>query len=486
MNRNRSIFTSLGACLLLVAGAQAEEAAKDKETATQVIRWTGSAYKDGDAFILTAEIFPSRVELHWDGFRGTVFAFLDDKQQETPPRVKREYIFKDEATVKAFGTLAAEAEQCNPGPLMVMGQGVSTEVVVESPPGKAVQSMIFFATPSHLLKANRFEEIPFQVREAKEGAALELPAEDPFARSIRNLAAELSRSRDCLAKLEAAYQGHGELPLAEMEALRAPVPMAQALAFRGRSTKGAESSGKLVATAEALLADCFGPVHRARFLAAGEGQGEGGVLVTLEGPIESGGAIPHECLPVKLGKAERPPTILQADLEEVLLRFIVGSVWSKDTNALKLEMTPASTYALRFSDQGGLALGLSEYVELFRSLNPKFGSIDATLEDPGLRARLEYLNSKGIVRFLLAGEVEQGKPPAWVKIEELKFHPGAQRTWARFQFRRDGIRQVAEVDQVDGRWVPMKVQGWKEYQIEEQERERKRYEPRPAGGDKKE
>jgi hypothetical protein len=454
---HRRQFTSLAASLLLVAGAYADEASKDQEKPAQVIRWTGSAYEEGDAFTVIAEIFPSRVELHWDGFGGDTFEFMDDPQQKAPPRVKKDHSIKDEATVQAFKTIVAQVEQCNPGESGALGQGVSTRAAVESPPGKAVKEMYFFATPFSFVKPRRFESIPLQMRNLVNKELPELiPAENPFATSIRDLAADLSRFAVCRDKLLAAYKAKDELPLPEMEALRLPVSLNRALSHRRVTTakEDQESSRKLLAATKAVLRDCSGPVQRVRFTDSGEGRGEGGIVVALTEVrldpnfVWGNEAIPPECISVELGTEGQPLAQLPKELEDLLVDFLGAPALGANAYASRAGFCPMQIYQVGITRQGMLELGLTREGRAMGGAAENAESLAASLNQAELKARLEYL-------FLLVHEVAGGKIPALVRIESLEFKDKEAKQ-AKIRFLQDGRDNVAEVHLVDSKWMPVK------------------------------
>lgn len=300
------IFTTLATALLLLGTGTtslhaADEEEKEKDTPAQLIRWTDSIYGGGNKFMVTAGIFPDRVELHWDGFAGDAMEFTPDRKLKTPERVTKDYLFTDKGTVEAFRTLAIEAEQCNPG--LSGDNGMSTEVVVEMPSGKQMQRMRSYARPPQVLKANRFGAIPFLVKDLVRGPTpREVPEENFFSRNLRDFAGDLSRSAVCLGKLESAYQARGELPLVDLEALRVPLTVGRALSIEGYKPGAAKSTVDLLATVEAVLADGLGPVHRAAFVSAGEEWGEGGILLAVEKANFVYREVPHQC---RSGSARR-------------------------------------------------------------------------------------------------------------------------------------------------------------------------------------
>lgn len=479
MSMSRNI-APLATALLLGFGSSSpcaadEDQEKAKEAPSQVIRWTGSAYADGDAFRLTAGIFLAKVELHWDGFAGDSFEFLDDREQQAPIRVKKDYLLTDAATVQAFKTLAVQGEQCDPGNSSVIGQGISTHVVVESPPGTTKEEMSFFATPARLVKPNRLESIPFQVKDlVRKEVPQGIPAENSFAASIRDLAADLSRFAVCRDKLLASYKAKGDLPVEEMEALRVPVELKRAFARRGRNLpkEDEENSRKLLSVTKALLRDCLGPAQRARFTGAGEGRGEGGIVFAIEEGVYAdngkGAAIYPECLSVQIGTEEQPLAHLPKELEDVLLRFLGDPAIEKSEKATTFGLGALEVYRLGINGQGRLELELaSQWSKWDEGTEGHGASLATSLTQPELQSRLEYLNSKGIVRFLLGREAPEGKVPALVRIGSLMIH-GEGLSHARIEHDQDDARRVDEIHLVEGKWMPIKSRTWEEYQGEEE------------------
>lgn len=160
---------------------------------------------------------------------------------------------------------------------------------------------------------------------------------------------------------------------------------------------------------------------------------------------------------------------LPLELEQVLLRFLGGPALAKNTAALERGLVPTEAYSLTISERGGLNLGLSVWGNMFRSLthgNPALDpslNLESSLEHPELQARLKYLNSRGIVRFLLGREPVEGKPPVLARIGKLDLY-SEDPPRARIEFGQDDKRRLVELHLVEGQWVPMKSQTWKEYQ----------------------
>jgi hypothetical protein len=439
---------------------------KKGESPSHLIRWTGSAYADADAFIVTARIFPSKVELNWNGFLGRSFEFMDEPGEAPPPRVQKEFTISDAATVQAFKDIAEHAEFCDPGESMVVGQGVVTETVVEMPPGKKVREMRFFHPEPYLTRATGLEKVPIEAKGfAMRNVGTEAAAEDTFCRYIRDFAADLSRFAACQRKLMEAYRDGAELPLEAMRAMRNALPLERAIQLLGGENEVPETLRKTLGVVETLLRDCLGPASRARFIEGG--YGEGGIIVTVrKARASTGWSFPDlapEAIAVDLGTPEGPLVRLPRELEDSIIFFVAGPAMAADEKARKLGINIADNLRLGLSKTGGLELKLSRQGEVWNELDHLGVDLDIAIKHPETRARMNYLNSKGIVRFLLGHEIPKGKVPALLRIEELNVSAKDFKR-ATIQFRGESGHRVAQIFLTDGRWTPGKIWEWEDFQ----------------------
>jgi len=419
--------------------------AEDPAPATSIITWRGSAFKDGDAFNVTATIREKEVQLIWDGFASPEFDFMDDREN---PKVRRGYIFKDEPTVKAFRIIADQAEQCDAGYPMVIGQGVSTEVEVESPPGRTRRHLRYFGTTVEKLKVGKLEEIPWDLKKALVDSKVEeeVHPDSKFSQGLRIFADQLDAYRIAFGALSKACENGAELPMTELEKVLSPLSLENCQRIYGSSVREPEAIRKSLPLFQSILAACFTPSNRA--LLCGEGKGSAGSLLNI-GVCRSEQGVSFPILKMDVEVPDYRVRMFSYEEEAFLLHFILGRrSWEFWDACNAFHLVP--------SHEGKLQIQKSErYSE----------SEDSTPDSPEINRRLEYLNERNICGVLLGlPDTQPGKDIAMVQIFAIGIN-GKNPDQAKVDFLLDGKEKVLEVSRAHGEWKPGKLWNKQDYYL---------------------
>lgn len=398
--------------------------------AISIISWQGSAYADGDAFNVTATIGEKEADLVWEGFAGQEFDFMDDKEK---PRVRKEFVIKDEPTLKALRIIADQVGQCDAGFSGVIGQGVSVEATVESPRGKIRESLHYFATPSYKTKAGYFERIPWAAKEllVKPEVGKEIPRENKLSQGLRIFAGHLEAYEIAFESLSKASKAGGDLPLAELGKVWAPLSLEDYLKMEGKIAGDPKVIKESLPVFKAILEACLAPPYRA--LLCGEGAGGGGVILSID-KFHGAEWVSFPLLEMKVEMSDCPVRLLPHEAKAFLLHFLAGFRSFKGQEL-------GDICQLVFSDERKL------------SISQIGGSFP---RDPGFLSRLEYLNGKDLCSALLGPDAPPEKRVAIVTIPTISLHP-QKPDRAKIDFWLGAEERVMEVNLTDGKWTPGKV-----------------------------
>jgi hypothetical protein len=404
--------------------------AEDPVPATSVISWKGSAFKDGDAFNVTATIGGKEVRLVWDGFAAPEFDFMDDREN---PKVLREYIVRDGPTVKAFGIISSSAEQCDAGLFGPIGQGVMIDSTVQSPPGKVRLNLSYFGTPLHKTKAQRFGQIPWDLKKflVDPQAAKEVASASKFSGTLRSLAVELEAYGLAFKALSEASKTNQDLPVAALGSVFEPTSLNRYLEVNQDTPQASEAIRESLPIFESVLAACLAPEHRSSL--CGEDAGEGGVILFIDTchGLESQS---FPLLKMAVRVPDCPVSLLSYEGRAFLLHFAVG--WRSREG---LDITDPCQLVL--SDEGKLGIRQGE---------EDFGASPQALD------RMEYLDRKNLRGVLLGLKAPPENRVAMVTISSISLNPD-NREHAKIDFFLDGIERVLEVKKAGEKWKPGKL-----------------------------
>lgn len=411
--------------------------AEDPAPARSVITWEGSAFKDGDAFNVTATINEKEVQLVWDGFAAPEFDFMDDKEN---PRIRKEFLFKDEATVRAFRIIADQAEQCDIGFPMVIGQGVSTEVKVESPAGRPRQHLRYFGTTAEKLKAGIFEGLPWHLKEmlVDSKTETEIPQDSKFSQGLRAFAYQLDEYRRAFDALSEACENGSDLPLAELEKALAPTSLESFLRMRGNSGGVSGAIRNSLPALESILTASLHPSNRA--LLFGDDAGAG-VILNI-GVCRGEEWVGFALLEMKVRLPDYKVRMLSYEGKAFLLHFILGRrSWEG--------MDVCHAFDLVLSPEGKLQI----------QGNETSGEGDPASPDASeISRRLKYLDEENICGSLLGLHAHPPKDIAMVQVLAIRVNR-ENPDRAKIDFRLNGEDRVMEMNRTDGAWKPGKL--WK-------------------------
>lgn len=412
--------------------------AQDAATTGSIISWEGSAFKDGDAFNVVATIGEKEVKLVWDGFAEPEFDFMDDKKK---PHIQRDFLFKDKATVNAFRTISRRAEQCDAGEFGPIGQGVSIDVGVQSPPGKSRWDLHYFATPLHKMKARRLAGLPWELKELliDQEVKTEVPPSSKFSERLRIFAGELEIYGVAFEALtEAAKEGR-DLPVAELGKVFAPIPVDRYLAANPDNPENSEAIRGSLSIFEGVLAACLAPEHRSSL--SGEDAGEGGVILFID-TCHGLEGLSFPLLRMAVQVPDCPVSLLSYESRAFLLHSLVGR---------------RSLKGLDITDPCQLALSPEGELEIRQGEDDFAGS-------PETAARLEYLDRKNLSGVLLGLKAPPEKRIAMVTISSISLNR-ENRDHVKIDFFLDGKERVLEVNRIEGKWKPGKLWNKRDYYL---------------------
>ena len=399
------------------------------------VEWLGSAYKDGDAFRVTAVIGAKEVALTWDGFAEPQFDFMDEADKK---RIQKDFQFHDPATVEAFQSIARYSNWADIGHPMALGQGVSIGVTVKNGQGRVLREMSYFGTQPQYLNARRLQRIPWELKKlvAAQNAA---DAKSGFTTSIRNFGTDLAVCGSQLKAIRQAYHMKDRFPRAELSRAAQVLSYADFKKRHGTewspSVKDVEEVAGVVGAA---LKDCLDPSRRMALF--GKDSAGGGCLVQIDlmasGDQFSGDSVTEAKLPV--GSESPHYRVISGRVEELLLRFVAAGE--------TMGWAPAPVSCQLIWRDGKL-----EVVEgaLWFNRHPfELGQ--------EMKQRLDWLNKEDAMPGLAAG-LKGGSESllGLVRFSAIRLHPEDPGR-IKFDYDYQGESFVVEARLIDGEWTPGK------------------------------
>ena len=410
-------------------------------TPSYVVEWKGSAFKDGDAFLVTAEIGEKAVEVKWDGFAGPRFDFMDEGKKERSRKTLR---FNDPGTVGAFHAIARNSEWADVGGPSAMGQGVCVEAEVRGAGGKQLRSMYYFATRPEFVIANRFEQIPWDVKRMV-GAEDESVARTRFTTSLESFADDLRECGDSLRAIEEAYKMKEGFPH-EVLSRVAVLPTYQEFreSYGSDHSPAVEKVDELLKIVSAALGDCLDPARRMALF--GKDSAGGGCLVRVDVVSMGYG---DEVAMARLPKDGGSPhyRVISGRVEELLLRFISGG---RTLGRFPMPMS------CKLRMKNGVIV-VEEGALWFRD--------DGALLDQEMKLRLEWLNEQKVFQGM-ASELKGGAEGmlGLIPFAAIRVHPEDPER-IKFDYTFRGEDYVVEARNEDGEWTPGKRWAKREYYL---------------------
>lgn len=445
-----SLFAGLIFSMPSPAQGDEEKPYKHDESADYSITWVGSAFKQGDAFTVTANIFKDKADIHWKGYKDNRFDFMSEKKKEM---FEKSFTLDDEKSVTAFSNIARYGELCDDGENGYIGQGVSTDVTIRTKGSDQVKSMSYFVIDANEPLAKMMRGIPQRVKAAVGDGKARLDTR-PLKASVKRLSKSILQIQKVADLLQKAYLEDKPLPAKELgEILRYP--------SREDITKqtGDAKEALLFATEAELLLSAL--LTKGSWKAIiGTKPSPQALLLELK-DIEygsewrMGGMLPFH---MDLSEKNLPATLISKRGKELLLSFIIGSRYKRTYSKYAISERVGDAYSLGFNKNGLLTV-----IAASRRSEIKDPPLLTFLEEPEVMARLRYLNRNGIIDFLfLKIDRTSQAPPMTLALETITISsPG--KDLAKISYFLGNDWKIIGLQKIDGKWQAGRVWDWHDY-----------------------
>lgn len=408
-----------------------EKPYKHDESADYSITWVGSAFKQGDAFTVTANIFKDKADIHWKGYKDNRFNFMSEKKKEM---FSKSLTLTDNKSVGALRLIARRAELCDDGPPHALGQGVCTDVSVYEK-GMGKNSMDYFATLESEHRAKLMEDIPRKVKAAV-GDGKARPNLSPLRTAITRLSQSISSYENVLGKLKDGYAANTPLPKSALSGVISPPPLGTSSTDYPSPKHRAVISAETQKILNTILSD-----GSWKALTGFKENPQGLIfkVTRIEYSNHNSMTLPFA---INLEKNHMPGALLSEEGERILLEFIMGGYYTPTHDRV------IDACKLGFDSAGRLVVNKNENGMNF---HPKTDY--SFLKNERVIKHLEYLNQNGIVDILLpTRDKTNTHPPRILEMRCITVSMDKQ-PLAKVEFYRGNDLLILAMHKVKDKWV---------------------------------